>query len=259
MGGWADLEIREQILASSDELVTNLVTAAGRLILPSRDRPPVPTVDLAAARGLATEPAEWARYYRCYRVETWDRDLTPSTYVHIGTDQKTLYFERVHCVVMPLASRFREIDRPVNDLLPLGQAITSLFLLPATVPGRVRGLVDKQPISQRPGEIVPDRYGAAHSLRELASDTSRYRNYYQKADVHRYQKIVDRILYRSIESYLETRGFSADEFRQAFSQTIYDYRGADISNSSMGPNARTNNSDPRPGVGNDRSPAGTKG
>ena len=246
-------------MASSDELVVHLATSTGHLILPSQDRPPTATVDLGRARELATDPAEWARYHRCYRVEAWDRDLTLSTYVHIGTDQKTLYFERVHCVLMPLAEELRNIDRPTNDLLPLGQAITSLVLLPASIPERIRGFFGAQPIRQRPGEIVPDRYGAAHSLRELASDVTRFRTYYQKADAFRYQEIIDRILLRSIGAYLEEHGYSAVEFQRAFSQTIYDYRGAAISNSAMGPNSRTTNSGPGHQNRNDRPPAGAKG
>ena len=86
-------------------------------ILP-RPRPPadVPgSVD--DARALADAAVEWARYYRCYRVEAWDRDLTTSCYLHAGTDQQMLFLEWQFFALLPIMPGFRAIDQYRDPLL----------------------------------------------------------------------------------------------------------------------------------------------
>ena len=240
-GRLSDLEMREQVLVPSEELVTHGNGFPRPAILPSLNGPPETSVDVGLARELAEEPVEWARYYRCYQVETWDRDLTASCYVHIGTDQKILYLERVHCVLPPLAAHFRRIDEPANALEPVGDALVSLFLLPASLVRRVQTVFGGfQRLQQRPGEVVPDRYGAARSLRELAS-TTEFRTYFQSADATRYQGIIDSVLIRAVGRYLEEHGYSVVEFQAAVAPVFQNFHNATINNSSIGPNARTYN------------------
>jgi hypothetical protein len=242
-----DLEMREQVLVPSEQLVTHGGAFPQPVILPTLDRPPATSVDISLARGLADEPVEWARYYRCYQVETWDRDLTASCYVHIGTDQKLLYLERVHCVVPPLAAHFRRVDEPPNPVEPLGNALVALFLLPASTLRRLRtALGGYRRLRQRPGEVVPDRYGAARSLRELAS-TTEFRTYFQSADAARYRGIVDAILIRAVGRYLEEHGYSVVEFQETVAPVFQSFHGSTFNNSSFGPNARTYNTAPGPG------------
>lgn len=243
-GRLSDLEMREQVLVPSEQLVTHGGAFPQPEILPSLDHPPATSVDLRLARCLAEEPVEWARYYRCYQVETWDRDLTASCYVHIGTDQTILYLERVHCLVPPLAAHFRRIDEPPNHLEPIGNALVALFLLPASVLRRLHTVFGSfRRLPQGAGEVVPDRYGAARSLRELAS-TTEFRTYFQSADASRYQGIVDSVLTRAVGKYLEDHGYSVVEFQEAVAPVFQNFHNASINNSSIGPNARTYNSGP---------------
>jgi hypothetical protein len=239
-GRLSDLEMREQILVPSEQLVTHGGAFPQPELLPSLDQPPASSVGLGLARSLAAEPVEWARYYRSYQVETWDRDLTASCYVHIGTDQKLLYLERVHCVLPPLAAHFRRIDEPANPLAPVGDALVALFLLPASIARRLHTVFASfRRLPQREGEVVPDRYGAARSLRELAS-TTEFRTYFQSADATRYQGVIDSVLVRAVGRYLEDHGYSVVEFQQAVAPVFQNFHG-DINNSSIGPNARTYN------------------
>jgi len=228
---------REQVLIPADRLVTSAGEPPQVDVLPTLEQPPVAQLSRFAARWLAQQPREWARYYCCYRVEAWDRDLMTSCYLHIGTDQQTVYFERVYCVLLPLKQQYRVIDRPVNPMHPLRTAIGELFLLPASVPHRLRSLFQQfRAIPQYQGEVVPDRYGAASSLRELAADDD-VQSYFQSADVIRYIKVIDSVLVRAMGEYLEDHGYSAVEFQKIVAAPTNDFRGATFNNSAVGDRA----------------------
>ncbi|MGH3721980.1 MAG: hypothetical protein ACRDRI_24675, partial [Pseudonocardiaceae bacterium] len=87
------LQQREQVLIPVDLLLLNRSAQVQPPVLPDPSHPPLAHLPLGAARALAENPLEWARYYNCFRVEAWDRDLTTSCYLHIGTDQRMLYLE----------------------------------------------------------------------------------------------------------------------------------------------------------------------
>jgi hypothetical protein len=242
-GRMADLGVREQLLIPAEQMFTYFGVPPQPDILPSLNEHPKPTVDVRPARDIAKEPAEWARYYRCYRVETWNRDLGPSCYVHVGADDTTLYVERVHCVLMPIADRIRKIDRPAEPVRAIADTMMHLILLPASTVRRIRTLFGvARRLRQRPGEVTPDRYGAGRSLRELASATT-FRTHFQDADAVRYHKIIDRVLQRAIGAYLEDHGYSAVEFQRSFERIVNDFRYSRISKSAFGDGARVENND----------------
>lgn len=236
------LRFDELVMTSAEDVAEHADGPLAARVLPIlhgpfTDGPPYTTLDEREARTLAVAPEEWARYYRRYRVETWDRQLVLSTFVHVGADDKNLYIERVHCVLPPLPASFREIDRPLSGLRRFGRACADLARFPATIPDRIRQCWSARRIPQTEGTLVPDRYGAGPSLRELAVGDE-FRNYFQGTDVQRYGEIVDRVLLRSIGAHLERLGYSAVEFQEAFTQTINDFRGSHFSNSAVGPDAK---------------------
>ncbi len=212
-GRLAGLTQREQVLMAADRLGANLDPQPQPAVLPDLRQPPAAHMPTAAARHLADTPQEWARYYQCFRIEAWDRDLTTSCYLHAGTDQRMLFLERTLCVLPPIRHSYRLIDRWENPFLaPLRRSLTELMILPATVIRRYRSVLRRfEPLAQREGEIVPDRYGAGKSLRELAADND-VQNYFQDVDVERYVKILDSALVRAVGQYLEDRGYSVVEF-----------------------------------------------
>ncbi len=93
-------------------------------------------------------------------------------------------------------------------------------------------------LPQRAGELVPERYGAAQSIRELAADTEAH-TYFQDADTERYVNIIDRTLVRAVGKFLEERGYSVVEFTQMADPVInnYNVRG-NVTNSTLGNNNR---------------------
>lgn len=204
---------REQVLMSADRLLINLDTQPQPAVLADLHRPPAAHMPVAAARHLADTPQEWARYYQCFRIEAWDRDLTTSCYLNAGTDQRMLCLEWTFCVLPPIRSSYRRIDRVQDPFLaPLRNSIMELVILPATVIRRFQSVFRRfKPLAQREGEVVPDRYGAGKSLRELAAADD-VQTYFQNVDAERYVKILDATLFRAVGRYLEDHGYSMVEF-----------------------------------------------
>ncbi len=217
-GRLASLADSPRLLIPADRLVLNMGVVPGLLDHPGG--PPATTVPSAMAEELARRPAEWARYYRSYSVEAWDRDLTMSCHVYAGTDERMMYLEWTHCVLTPLRPAYRDIDRiPPPGAGDLTRAALDLVLLPFSVADRIRGLTGPRAIRRRPGEVIPERYGAHRTLRELAADED-VQTYFQQLDVLRYVRIIDTALFRSVGRYLEDRGYSVVEFQEAASHTI---------------------------------------
>ena len=176
-------------------------------VLPDPSRPPIDSLPLDAARRLADEAQEAARYYRCYRVESWDRDLATSSYFTAGTDQRTLYIEWTHSVLLPIRERYRSIDRHA-DTGPGRRAFEAVVTFPVTVPARLAGLFRGfRPIPSGVDEIEPGRYGAGPNLRELAS-APEPETFFQEADALRYTKIVEQAFFKAVGTFLESRHYS---------------------------------------------------
>lgn len=212
------LSEREQLLIRADQLVDRV---GMQQILLSLDDAPAAVLPRSLARTLCDEPEEWARYYRSFRVEAWDRDLVSSCHFYAGTDQGMLYLEWSHRVVLPVREGYRVADRPPRSWLrAVARAYADHLVLPLSLPRRARsafGLL--RPPKERRGEVDPERYGCRHSLRELASGDDT-RSYFQRSDVVRYNRIIDHALVRAVGEFLEERGFSVVEFMRAAEATI---------------------------------------
>lgn len=209
----------ERVLVPADRLVTNPQALPG--VLDDLHFPPAQRMPLDQARRLAENPLEWARYYRCFEIESWDRDLTTSCWFSAGTDQGLLYLEWTHCVLPPIREHYRRIDHVVEfGAGPLSRAMVDLLRLPATLPSRFAAATHRFiPLRQRDREIVPERYGASRSIRELAADDD-IQSYFQGVDVLRYVNIMNTMLFRAVGQYLEDHGYSVVEFQKVASATI---------------------------------------
>ncbi|MGH3867602.1 MAG: hypothetical protein ACRDQ4_15985 [Pseudonocardiaceae bacterium] len=235
------LQQREQVLLPADRLLLNRSVQSQLPVLPNLSCPPLAHLPLGAARDLAENPLEWARYYHCFRVESWDRDLTTSCYLHIGTDQRMLYLEWTYCILFPLRERYRSIDRPAESWsTTFDRSLAELIILPASVLARLRSVFHRRNmLVQRAGELVSDRYGAAQSIRELAADTEA-QTYFQDADTERYVNIMDRALVRAVGKFLDERGYSVVEFTRMADPVINNYNvQGNVINSVLGNGNRT--------------------
>jgi len=232
----ARLEIHEQVFLPADQL-TNLDRTPLAEVLTNPNRPPADRMPIGRARALADSPVEAGRYYLCFRIESWDRDVVTSCFLTAATDQRTLYLEWSNTVLHPLKARYRAIDRP-PELPPGLRALLAALTLPTTLPARIASLCHfYRSIPHRYGEIAAERFGAGRSLRELAAAADSH-NFFQDADAIRYVKLVEQALFRSVSNFLEARGYSISEVldvaRTRIAQNNFTITGGTFNNSAMG-------------------------
>jgi hypothetical protein len=229
------LETLPQVYVSAPRLVRHRSAPAVAGLLPNLDFPPAQWLPPDRTARLADHPDETARLYHCYRVESWDRDLTVSCLFSATTDRRTLYLEWTHCVLPPIRESYREIDH-VDDEGPLRRTVRSAVLLPATAPGRLVRLVRRLVAThRRPGEVDPDLYGAAESLRELAAEP-RLPEYFQRSDAELYIQVLQQAVLRGVTEFLKAKGYSVETVDEVAHTTITnnvygrDFTGANIGN-----------------------------
>ncbi|KAA2267057.1 hypothetical protein F0L68_00545 [Solihabitans fulvus] len=220
-----------QVVVSADELLDHISEPGTRTVLPQLQARPNQQLPEAELRALMEQPTEWMRYYRGFRVETWDRDLVISAYLHVGADDRTLYVEWTPCVLLPVRREYQELDTLVaNPWRAVGQGIMRLVRLPVTIPGRFwHTVVRLRPMPQHAGALVPAKYGGRRNLRELGADEAVH-SYFQRADVDRYLGILEGRLNRAIGRFLERKGISVTEFmaQAAATSTTLNYIGGPV-------------------------------
>lgn len=205
---FADLKVSEQIVVAAEELIDHDDESA-RDFLANRNVAPYPMLRGHRVRELRDDPLEWARYYLCLQLETWDRDFVVSAYLHLAVNATTLYIEWTPCVLLPIKERYRKIDTLSDSPLPpIGRALLHLLTLPVTVLGRLGRLVSRiKPVPRKRGVVSPDMYGTRVSLRELAADNDMH-NYFQLADRDRYLKMLESRLTLAIIDTMRDAGYS---------------------------------------------------
>ncbi|NEW40033.1 hypothetical protein GV792_16495 [Nocardia cyriacigeorgica] len=216
--GWrfSDLGITSWALLSPVDIVHN--PSAGPLLdrLNAGAEPELNEQDWA---DLANKSPEWLRYYRCFRLESWARQLAVSGFLHVGCEERILVLEWHAFVLPPIAPTFRRVDTPPDmlELRALWAAVADLALLPTTVPSRVGDLVRGIIARNRPGGTwtTPDEaarvLGAAASIREIGAG-NRLNNLFQETDCDRYVKILERRTLDAAHRYLTEKGIAAKGF-----------------------------------------------
>jgi len=207
------------------------------MVLDDLRHAPVASIPVTSARGLIEHADELLRYYQCFRVEAWEREVATSLYFSAGTDQRMLYLEWTHCVLFPVKDAYRWIDRP-DPTGPTLRALHQVAVLPTSAPARVRSVVHRlRRIHSREGEFVPDRYGSWASIRELGSEAvTQY--YFQDLDVLRYIQVVEQTLFRAISDFLDERGYSVvdvlDVAKANISRNRITIQGGNFANAAIG-------------------------
>jgi hypothetical protein len=211
----------EQVIVPASELLVNFGNPMSTLALPDLHQPPPDSVVADRLALLAEDSLEWMRYYRCFRVETWDRDVTLSIFLHLGAGERMLYLEWTPCLLWPVHEQYRRVDEvPIAPLAPLRGGFVDMLRLPYTLPARTVGLFRRLGTRYRAGAVWPRRYGSLLSLREMGSGDET-RNYFQDLDVDRYVKVLQRRMIRAVGEFLEQRKISSTEFvTQAMSVTF---------------------------------------
>jgi hypothetical protein len=203
----------ERVVIPADDLLVRVGDPATTPVLPDHLRRPNRHLPDDVVERITEEPLEWMRYFRCFQLETWDRDLVISAYLHLGSDQRNLYLEWTPCVLLPVRPEYQEFDElPTNSWQPVTQAFGKLLRLPVTIFGRLaHAIAWIRPIPEEPGLLLPAKYGAMASLRELAA-SSEVEDYFQRTDLERYVKVLGTRLIRSVGEFLEDKGLATAEF-----------------------------------------------
>ncbi|MGH3759907.1 hypothetical protein [Actinophytocola sp.] len=210
---FAELNVTEQIVVSAEELIDHDATA--RDFLADHTVPPYPWLRGERVWQLRDDPQEWARYYLCFQVETWDRDFVVSIYVHLAVSADTLYVEWTPCVLLPIRAWYRRIDAmPMSLWSTVVQSLAGLAALPVTLPRRFAGLFSRiRPLPRQRGVISADMFGVLWSLRERAADSDVH-NYFQRADLDRYVKVLESRFTLAIIAVLKDAGYSVAGLEQ---------------------------------------------
>ncbi|MFJ7213773.1 hypothetical protein [Amycolatopsis sp. NPDC098790] len=207
------LTVTDAVFTPAAELIDHLAESEAASYLPDIEYPPHTRLTEADVERIRREPKEWARYYLCFQVETWDRDLVLTTFLHVAVDETTLYVEWTPFMLPPIKGEYRVVDKMRQESLrPFGQGMLAWLELPASLPGRIANLASwiRQP-KREAGVLDPERYGTASTLRELAA-VNLFTDYFQLLDVERYEKIIGSRLLPTIGKLLDDAGFSTAQF-----------------------------------------------
>jgi hypothetical protein len=211
-----NLDIRHMVAVAAKELLDNQQHPRFTWVLPDLERPPVQTLSLQQLTEVANQPVEWMRYYQQFQVESWDRDLVVSLFLHVGCDDRMLYIEWTCCVLNPIDPSYRDLQ-PRRK--PWRAALTDQLTLPITAWYRARSAATRIKVEEIPELVTAGTYGTSHSIRELAAN-DRTNNYFERADVDRYCTILVRHMSGAIADFLNSRGISSREFMARVTQII---------------------------------------
>lgn len=243
---------REQLLVPVDDLIRQRGTAFGSTILRDLDDPPLRHLPLAEVRAAATRRIEWARYYSCFRRESWSRQLVTSCYLHLTRQNRTLQIEVTHCVLPPIREWLTEADRVlrIGDG-PLNAGSAQLLCLPLTVGERAISVFRSlRPRRLRTRGIAADRYGAGGSVREGVSWDKDNVHYFKSNDASAQVTMTHNELFSVVINYLEERGYDVSELGKRaetlISNNIQNISNSTFVNSTIANNAVNPSQQPKP-------------
>lgn len=210
-----EMRVTGQVLVPADELIDHIANPDTRAILADLNYAPAQALPAEEVDRLRANPDEWARYYLCLQVETWDRDLVISVFIHAAMDENTLYVEWTPCVLLPIKPGYQEIDRmPRSPLRPIMNAVLETIRLPASlIPNTIRLFSFIRPLPRDDGMVDARMYGSLRSLREMAADDD-VQNYFQITDIERYLKILNSRYTLTVAKLLQESGYSTANFNQ---------------------------------------------
>lgn len=203
-----NLELSHFVAVDSEAILDHLDNPRAAWVLPNLHRPPAAAFSVEQLMEAANRPVEWMRYYQQIQVESWDRELVVTLFLHVGCDDRMLYVDWTCCALNPIHTGLREL-RPEHP--PLRSALGNLVTFPLSLPGRLQIALRRIGPRKRTRFVSASTYGTARSIRELATaDTAR--SYFENADVQRYSSILIRHMSGAIADFLASRGVSAREF-----------------------------------------------
>ncbi|WP_410575163.1 hypothetical protein [Amycolatopsis sp. cmx-4-61] len=210
-----DLHVEGMVFSPAEGLVDRVHEPVTTPYLAGVSQPPAYYLPTEEAGRIYHRPREWARYYLCFRVETWNRELVLSAFLHAAVEESTLYIEWTPCVLLPIRQELRAGDTMTADWWrPVWQGFLRWLKLPVTGPGRFwAALTVIRPLPHDGHTLNANRYGSARTLRELGAAEAA-RDYFQVVDAERYTKLLESRLVPAISKVLSDSGYSPASFER---------------------------------------------
>lgn len=197
---------------------------------PRQPRDPFPKLryEIADVAALEDKPDELVRPYIDIKFAIWQSELILSVFVRFTRVSDYLFVEGTYFVLPPLKGPYYAINRlnrrpRPHELFRL--VLTSIARTPVLwleAPIKVakwmaRPITRARREQQVAQEIRENRkfdYGATGSVRESGSDKD-YAKFFQKMDIERDHKVIDRHLLTSIVRFLQGKGVDTAELEQS--------------------------------------------
>ncbi|MEV6823567.1 hypothetical protein [Amycolatopsis sp. NPDC051102] len=210
-----DLHVEGMVFTPAEGLIDRVHEPVTTPYLARVSQPPAHYLPTEEAGRIYHRPREWARYYLCFQVETWNRELVLSAFLHAAVEESTLYIEWTPCVLLPIRQELRAGDTMTADWWrPVWQGFLRWLKLPVTGPGRFwAALKVIRPLPHDGHTLNADRYGSARTLRELGAAEAA-RDYFQVVDAERYTKLLESRLVPAISKVLSDSGYSPASFER---------------------------------------------
>ncbi len=198
--------------------------------LPRQPRDPFPRLryQIADVAALQDKPEALVRHYIDIKIAIWQSELILSTFVRFTRVSDYLFIEATYFLLPPIKGSYYGINalnpRPTpHELYRL--VLTSIARTPVLwleAPIRVARWTARpiararreQQVAQAIRENRKFDYGAIGSIRESGSEQE-YAKFFQKMDIERVHKVIDRHLLTSIVRFLHERGVDTGELEQS--------------------------------------------
>jgi hypothetical protein len=194
--------------------------------LPRQSRDPFPRLryEIADVAALEDKPEALVRHYIDIKVAIWQSELILSVFVRFTRVADYLFAEATYYLLPPIKGSYYGINalnpRPTLHeffrLVLTGIARTPVLWLEAPI--RVAKWMARpiararreQQVAQAIRENRKFDYGAIGSIRESGSEQE-YAKFFQKMDIERIHKVIDRHLLTSIVRFLQEKGVDTSE------------------------------------------------
>jgi hypothetical protein len=198
--------------------------------LPRQSRDPFPKLryQIADVTALEDKPEALVRHYIDIKVAIWQSELILSTFVRFTRVSDYLFVEATYFLLPPIKGSYYAINalnpRPTpHEFFRL--VLTSIARTPVLwleAPIRVARWMARpiararreQQVAQAIRENRKFDYGAIGSVRETGSEQE-YAKFFQKMDIERVHKVIDRHLLTTIVRFLHGKGVDTSELEQS--------------------------------------------
>jgi hypothetical protein len=198
--------------------------------LPRQSRDPFPKLryQIADVAELEDKPEALVRHYIDIKVAIWQSELILSNFVRFTRASDYLFVEATYFLLPPIKGSYYGINalnpRPTpHEFFRL--VLTSIARTPVLgleAPIRVARWMARpiarvrreQQVAQAIRENRKFDYGAIGSIRESGSERE-YAKFFQKMDIERVHKVIDRHLLTTILRFLQGKGVDTTELEQS--------------------------------------------